>query len=161
MLPMLPQKIDRRPNPSISQLGKAQKETHCLQLMQAAESRVRLCLGFLPNLALSIHMNAWQVLGDTSPGCYFLKAVNSAFHDLTHGKSLPLAAASHLGLSLKFISTPCYSLSWSKVEPSLAQSKCNISLKPFFAGQDESSTPSSLKKKSSWHPPLPPRTIDV
>ena len=55
----------------------------CTQLVRAAEWRVRSCFGFLPNLALSIHKNAREVMGDTSPGCYFLKAMNTAFHDLT------------------------------------------------------------------------------
>ncbi len=60
-----------------------QKENRCLQLLWAAEWRVKLCIGFLPNLALSIHKNAQQVLGDMSPGCYLLKAANTAFHDPT------------------------------------------------------------------------------
>jgi len=53
--------------------------------MRAAEWRVRLRFGFLPNLALSTHKNAREVMGHTSPGCYFLKAMNTTFHDLTGG----------------------------------------------------------------------------
>ncbi len=87
--------------------------------MQAAEWRVKLCIGFLPNLALSIHKNAQQVLGNMSPGCYLLKAANTAFHDLTKWKSLPSATSSLLGLGLKFIPTPHHSSSHSEVEPSL------------------------------------------
>jgi hypothetical protein len=129
--------------------------------MQAAEWRVESCIGFLPNLALSIHKNARQVLGDTSPGCYLLKAANTAFHDLTKWNSLPPAVTSLLGLSFKLIPAPRHSPSHSKVEPSLACIEHDIGLKTFFAGQDDGNEPSKLRAKSSWHPPLPPRTIDV
>ncbi len=44
---------------------RVREENRCLQLMRAAEWWVRLCFGFLPNLALSIHKNAQQVSGDT------------------------------------------------------------------------------------------------
>ncbi len=93
--------------------------------------------------------------------CYLLKAVNTMFCDLTKQKSLPPVAASPLGLSLKFISTPHHSPSWSKVESSLACIERDIGLKIFFAGQDDCSAPSKLRAKSSWHLPLPPRTIDI
>ena len=129
--------------------------------MQAAEWRVKSCIGFLMNLALSFHKNAQQVLGNMSPGCYHLKAADTAFHDLTKQKSLPPAASSLLGLGLKFIPTPRHSSSHSKVEPSLAQIERDIGLKTFFVGQGDGSTPSKLRAKSNWRPPLPPRTIDV
>jgi hypothetical protein len=129
--------------------------------MRAAEWRVKSCIRFLPNLALSIHKNARQVLGDMSPGCYLLKAANTAFHDLTKWKSLPPAASSLLGLGLKFIPTPRHSSSLSKVESSLVWIECDIGLKTFFAGQDDGSTPSKLRAKSNWCPLLPPRTIDA
>ncbi len=138
-----------------------QEENRRSQLMRAAEWRVKSCIGFLPNLALSIHKNARQVLGDMSPGCYLLKAANTAFHDLTKRKSLPPATSSLLGLGLKFIPTPHHSSSRSKVEPSHVQIERDIGLKTFFAGQDDGSTPSKLRAKSNWRLPLPPRTIDV
>ncbi len=128
--------------------------------MRTAEWRVKSCIGFLPNLALSIHKSARQVLSNMSPGCYLLKAANTAFHDLTKRKSLPPATSSLLGLGLKFVPTPCHSSSHSEVEPSLVWIECDIGLKTFFAGQDDGSTPSKLRAKSNWHPPLPPRTID-
>jgi hypothetical protein len=117
------------PIPAQVNWERKQEEIHCPQLMRAAEWRVKTCIGFLPTLALSIHKNAQQVLGDMSPGCYLLKAGNTAFHDLTKQKSLPPAAASLLGLSLKFIPTPHHSPSWSKVEPSLATIEHDIGLK--------------------------------
>ncbi len=88
------------------------------QLVHAAEWRVRSCFGFLPNLALSTHKNAREVMGSTSPGCYFSKAMNTAFHDLMGEKLLPAATRSLLGLSLKFIPTPRYSPSATEVAPS-------------------------------------------
>ncbi len=138
-----------------------QEENRSLQLMRAAEWRVKSCIRFLPNLALSIHKNARQVLGDMTPRCYLLKAANTEFHDLTKRKSLLLAASSLLGLGLKFIPTPRHSSSRSEVEPSLAWIEHDIGLKTFFAGQDDGSTPSKLRAKSNSCPPLPPRTIDV
>jgi hypothetical protein len=58
-------------------------------------------------------------MGGMSPGCYFQKATNTAFHDLTKAKLFPPAAASLLGLSLKFIPTPRYSPSLFDVAPLL------------------------------------------
>ncbi len=125
------------------------KEANChLQIMQAAEWRVRSCFGFLPNLALSIQKNARQVMGDTSPGCYFLKASNNTFHDLPTGQSLPPAMATLLRLSLKFIPTPRYSPSKSNVAPSLNRIERDIGLKTFFAGHNNDREISKLQAKS-------------
>ena len=97
---------------------RTREENRRSQIVRAAEWRVRTCFGFFPNLTLSIHKNARAVMGDMSPGCYFLKAANTTFHDLTKAKLLPPAAASLLGLSLKFIPTPHYSPSLFDVTPS-------------------------------------------
>ncbi len=140
---------------------KAREANRHLQIVRAAEWRVRLCFGFLPNLALSIHKNARQVMGDTSLGCYFLKGSNNTFHDLTAGASLPPATASLLGLSLKFIPTPCYSPSKSDVVLSLDQIEHDIGLKTFFAGHSNDEEIPKLRAKSAWQPPLPPRSVDV
>ncbi len=75
--------------------------------------------GFLPASHISAHMNVRRVLGDMSPGCYFLKASNSAFHDLTQDQTLPPMAVSLLGLGLKFIPTPETSPSVDDITPSL------------------------------------------
>ena len=99
------------------------EENRRSQIVRAAEWRVRTCFGFFPNLTLSIHKNARAVMGDMSPGCYFLKAANTTFHDLTKAKLLPPAAASLLGLSLKFIPTPCYSPSLFDVTPLTVSNK--------------------------------------
>ena len=128
--------------------------------MRAAEWRVRSCFGFFPNLTLSIHKNAREVMGGTSPGCYFLKAMNTAFHDLTEGKSLPLTASSLLGLSLKFIPTPRYAPSTTDIAPSLDRIERDIGLKTFFAGREQEKEIPKLRAKSTWRPPLPPRQVD-
>ena len=128
--------------------------------MRAAEWRVRPCFGFLLNLALSAHKNAREVIGNTSPGCYFLKAMNTTFHDLTGGKSLPVATRSLLGLGLKFIPTPSWAPSAMDVMPSIDRIKRDIGLKTFFAGRDQEKDIPELRAKSTWRPPLTARPVD-
>ena len=127
--------------------------------MRAAEWRVRSSFGFLPNLTISTHKNAREVMGGTSPGCYFLKAMNTAFHDLTEGRSLPPTITSLLGLSLKFIPTPRYAPSATELASSFDRIERDIGLKTFFAGRQEKDIP-KLRAKSTWQPPLPPRQVD-
>ena len=131
-----------------------------MQLMHAEEWRVKSSFGFLPNLALSDHKNAQEVIGSTSPGCYFLKAINTAFHDLTRGKSLPAATRSLLGLSLKSIPTPCYAPSATDVAPFFDRIERDIGLRTFFAGRDQEKEIPKLRANSTWRPPLPPRQVD-
>ena len=76
-------------------------------------------------------------MGDMSPGCYFQKAANTTFHDLTKAKLLPSATASLLGLSLKFIPTPRYSPSLFDVAPSFNRLERDVGLKTFFAGHHD------------------------
>ena len=98
-------------------------------------------------------------MGGTSPGCYFLKAMNTAFHDLTGGRLLPPATRSLLGLGLKFIPTPWYAPSTTDIAPSLDCIEHDIGLKTFFSGHDQEEIP-KLRAKSTWRPPLPPRQIN-
>ena len=116
--------------------------------------------GFLPAPNLSTHMNVRRILGDMSPGCYFLKASNNTFHDLTEDKALPPMAASLLGLGLKFIPTPQYSPLAVAITPSLDRIERDIHLKTFFAG-DSDNEYLVLRAKSIWQPPLPPRRIGL
>ncbi len=99
-------------------------------------------------------------MGDTSPGCYFLKAINTAVHDLTKGELMPPTATSLLGLSLKFIPTPCYAPLAMDIAPFLDRIERDVGLKTFFAGHDQGEEIPMLRTKSSWHPPLPPRLVD-
>ncbi len=121
---------------------------------------MRSCFGFLPNLALSIHKNAQEVMGDTSLGCYFLKATNKTFHDLTGGNLLAPATTSLLGLSLKFIPTPRYASSVTDIAPALDCIERDVGLKTFFSGHDQGEEIPILGTKSSWRPPLPPRQVE-
>ncbi len=109
---------------------------------------------------LSIPKNSQEVMGNTSLGCYFLKAMNTAFHDLTEGKLLLPTATSLLGLSLKFIPTPRYAPLATDVAPSLDRIERDIGLKAFFTRRDQGGEVPKLHAKSSWRPPLPPRPID-
>ncbi len=99
-------------------------------------------------------------MGDKSPGCYFLKAINTAFHDLTKGELMPPTATSLLGLSLNFIPTPRYAPSVMDIAPFLDCIERDIGLKTFFAECDQGEEIPTLCAKSSWHPPLPPRLVD-
>ena len=72
-----------------------------------------------------------------SPGCYFLRASNSTFHDLTRDQALPPKAASLLSLGLKFISLPEMPPSAVDITPSLDRIKQDINLKTFFAGRSD------------------------
>ncbi len=76
------------------------------QIDLTAEREIQESYGFLPNLEASIHLNARHVLRDTSPDVYFSHFTNTAFHDLTPGKSLPLAAEFLLSFGLMFIPIP-------------------------------------------------------
>jgi hypothetical protein len=129
-------------------------EVFCRQILYFNTIRVETSHGFLPALKLSTHMNARHVLGNTSPGCYFLRASNSTFHDLMSNQSLPTTAASLLGLGLKFIPTPGHSPSAEEISPSLDCIEQDIGLKTYFAGQDDGGY-SKLRAKSIWRPPLP------
>ena len=78
------------------------------QLDALIEHEVASTHGFLPDLLISIHLNARKVLGSTTPGCYFPHPVNASCHDITETKSLPYSAKKVLGLGGKFIVTPSY-----------------------------------------------------
>ncbi|KAL7532009.1 hypothetical protein ACHAXR_004375 [Thalassiosira sp. AJA248-18] len=96
-----------------------------------------------------------------TPGCYFGKVINRAFHDLTHGKSIPPAAHEILGLSLKFIPTPEYTTSTNFAAKSFARLERDVALKVWFAGEKLKELPKTkLYVKSIWQPPLPPLGID-
>jgi hypothetical protein len=62
--------------------------------------------GFIPDITISIHLNARHVLGKTPMGVYFTHFTNKQFHDLTTKKSIPAVAATVLSLGLKYIPVP-------------------------------------------------------
>lgn len=65
-----------------------------------------------------------------------------------------------MGLSLKFIPTPRYAPSTTDVAPSFDRIEREIGLKTFFAGRDQEKEIPTLRAKSHWRPPLPPRQVD-
>ena len=116
----------------------------------------------MPNLGLSVHLNARLVLGNTTPQCYFYHLMNKTFHDLTNGRSMPAAATSILGMGMKFILTPQWTPHPDVVDKSIDQFECNLGLKVFFAGnEDITKTPEKLRVKSTWRALLPPRRVDL
>jgi hypothetical protein len=116
----------------------------------------------VPNLGLSVHLNACLVLGNTTPECYFYHSTNKTFHDLTNGRSMPAAATSILGMGMKFIPTPQWTPHPDVVNESIDRFECDLGLKVFFAGdEDITKTPEKLRVKSTWRAPLPPRRVDL
>ena len=115
------------------------------QLTRAFEQETYDSFGFVPNLGLSIHLNACLVLGNTTPECYFYHSTNKKFHDLTNGRSLPAAATSILGMGMKFIPTPQWTTHPDVVDESINRFECDLGLKVFFAGdEDITKTPEKL-----------------
>jgi hypothetical protein len=67
-----------------------------------------------------------------------------------------------LCLGLNFISTPKLNTSPDKQITTLEQFECDFSLKVYFAGDTDDAPPSnSLRVKSNWRPPPPPRIIET
>ena len=116
--------------------------------------------GFLPNLLISIHLNAREVLGSTTPGCYFPHPVNASCHDITEAKSLPYSAKKVLGLGGKFIVTPSYTTAKCLMLDKLERLGRDVALKVHFAGEEGLDMDGSkLFVKSSWMPPNPPLQV--
>jgi hypothetical protein len=116
--------------------------------------------GFVPDLSLSIHLNTRDVLGSTTLECYFQHSMNKTFHDLTKGRSLPAAAMSIIGMEMKFIPMPAWTTSDDSIKASIDCFERNISLKVYFAGDNEDKEVKKLRIKLIWQAPLPPFKID-
>jgi hypothetical protein len=100
------------------------------------------------------------VLGDTSPHVYFSHFTDKTFHDLTPGKSLPVAAAFLLGFGLKFIPILKKCLQLKEIDEGIDRFDREIFLKVHFAGDDEDDEPyKKLRVKSTWKPDQPPNKI--
>jgi len=99
-----------------------------------------------------------------TPACYFHHAVNTSFHDLTHGNILPAAATKLLGLGLKFIPSPKFTTPASILNESFERLELEIGRRCHFAGDitNDDYDPSSASRcriKSAWRPPLPPNEV--
>jgi hypothetical protein len=149
-------------------LNKQKKEelnhhnTNLLHIKNNARIKTLTRFNFLPDPSQTNHMNMRLVLGNTPPNDYF-SISNLAFHDLTTGNILPQSANTLLGLGLKYIPTPRINTSPDEQDKSLSRFERDFSLKVFFAGDTEesSSVNTTLRVKSTWIPPLPPREIDT
>ena len=130
--------------------------------MHEIEERVSNSYGFLPDLSLSAHRNAQNVLGNMTQECYFTTVANKAFHDLTNGKSLPVAAAQLLGMGLNFIPRPERTSNDKEISQAFDRLERNIGCKSFFAGaqDDEDFKSTKLRVPSLWQPPLLRAEVD-
>ena len=90
---------------------------------------------------------------------YFARPSNLAFHNFTTTKKPPKNLQSLLGLGLKFIPTPPYTHSWSKIKTStFYRFKRSLHLKFHFASElneedDNSNYNPRMYLPSSWTPP--------
>ncbi len=131
-----------------------------MQIDLTAEREVQELYGFLPDPKTSIHLNARHVLGDTSLDVYFSYLTNKTFHDLTPGKSLPMAAAFLLGFGLKFIPIPKKSLQLKDIDEGIDHFDHDMFLKIHFAGDDEDDEPyEKLRVESTRKLDQPPNKI--
>ena len=130
------------------------------QVDSLAERETQESYGFLPNLEISIHLNARHVLGDTPPDVYFAHFTNKTFHDSTPGKSLAVAAAFLLGFGLKFIPVPKKSLWPNDIKEGIDCFDLDMFLKIHFEEDDKEDEPyEKLRVKSTWKPDQPPFKI--
>jgi hypothetical protein len=86
------------------------------------------------------------VLGNTTPEYYFYHSTNKTFHDLTNGRSLPAPATSILGMGMKFIPTLSWTPTPTVIEESVNRFEQDISLKVFFAGDDNTGTMNEISE---------------
>jgi hypothetical protein len=77
--------------------------------------------GFVPNPAVSTHLNARNVLGKTPTGVYIAHFTNKQFHDHTIKKIIPAATSTVLGFGLKFIPIPKKTIRQDDVDEAIKQ----------------------------------------
>jgi hypothetical protein len=118
---------------------------------------------FIPNITISIHLNARHVLGKIPTGVYFTHFTNKQSHDLTMKKSIPAAAATVLGLGLKFIPVPKKSIRPDDINEALKQIDRDVYLNVHFANDDADSDDEEpiekLQVNSKWMLDQPPFDI--
>ena len=96
-------------------------------------------------------------------GVYFTHFTNKQFHDLTTKKSIPAAAATVLGLGLKFIPVPKKSIRPDDIDEALKQFDRDFYLNVHFADDnadsDNEEPIEKLQVNSKWMPDQPPFDI--
>jgi hypothetical protein len=119
--------------------------------------------GFVPNLTISIHLNARHVLGKTPTGAYFSHFTNKQFHDLTSSKSIPATTATILGFGLKFIPVPKKSICQDNVDEAIKCFNRDFYLKVHFSDKEQDNEDKEaideLQVNSTWKPDQPPYKI--
>ena len=119
--------------------------------------------GFIPNLAISTHLNARHVLGETPTGVYFAHFTNKQFHDHTSKKIIPAAASTVLGFGMKFIPVPKKSIRQDDIDEAIKRFNRDFYLKVFFADDEYTSEDDEpiekLRINSKWTPDQPPYAI--
>ncbi len=112
--------------------------THQLaQIISTAQKETKIIFGFIPDTDISNHLNACQVLGDTTTLEYFDHFTNKSFHDLTTGKLISAAATSCiLGNGLKLIPNPKISTHRDNIDKAMRQFTCDAYLKVLFANKE-------------------------
>lgn len=133
------------------------------QFIHNCNNRTTRKFGFIPNLNISVHMNARRALGQMHPHDYFSPITKLAFHDLTENNELPPETNLLLGLGLKFIPTPPINITQNELDHTFSRFERDIGLRVYFSGDDSEDdyNSSELRNKSSWRAPLPPSEIDT
>jgi hypothetical protein len=136
-----------------------QKSHKLAQIDQHATRETRKNFEFVPNITISIHLNAPHVLCKTLTGVYFTHFTNKQFHDLTMKKSIPAAAATVLSLGLKFIPVPKKSICPDDIIEALKWFDRDFYLNVHFADDDADSDNEEpiekLQVNSKWMPDQP------
>ena len=113
--------------------------------------------GFIPDVNVSIHLNARRTLGDTPTRENFSLFRNKSFHDFTTKESIPFAVRNLLGNGLKFIVTPKRSHCNGEIKDTLQRFDREMRLKIFFSDPDlENDKIEPLRINSEWTPELIP-----
>jgi hypothetical protein len=87
-------KIKRERTKSLIWWEEGRYKHQLAQIDCAIEKETRTNFRFIPDINISIHLNARIVLGNTTTAEYFNHITNKRFYDLTTGNLIPTAAAS-------------------------------------------------------------------
>jgi hypothetical protein len=116
------------------------REAHKIaQITNQVTRETRKNYGFIPDLAISTHLNARHLLGKTPTGVYFSHFTNKQFHDHMTKKIIPAAASTILGFGLKFIPIRIKSIRQDDVNVAIKQFERDFYLKVFFANNNNTS----------------------
>ena len=134
-----------------------------VQVATTITNKIKQQFGFVADPKKTLLHNASSTLATTPTWYYFYRPSHLAFHDFTQQKQPAKKLRSLLGLGLKFIPTPRYTNTWTKLkEISMPKLQRAIHLRFHFAGTTTSTNEDNDPKmyvRSNWTPPywtLPP-----